>query len=138
MWLKLFKSILNLLCGSTAPDQPQEHPLEQPHKPQWQQPTSKPYSPSHHGGHQDANQINQSNGHYVSLRAQANEHGDQMANAFRESHEAYERGDRALAKELSNQGKEHQRKMEQLNGQASDYIFIGPSFIFLLSRTAVE
>ena len=51
-----------------------------------------------------------------------------MAKAFRESHEAYENGDRALAKELSNKGKDHQRKMEQLNKQASDYIFVGPSF----------
>lgn len=54
-----------------------------------------------------------------------------MAKAFRESHEAYENGDRALAKELSNKGKDHQRKMEQLNKQASDYIFVGPPFLLL-------
>ncbi len=56
-----------------------------------------------------------------------------MAKAFRESHEAYENGDRALAKELSNKGKDHQRKMEQLNKQASDYIFVGPSFFICCS-----
>lgn len=47
-----------------------------------------------------------------------------MARAFQESHEAYARGDGAGAKELSNQGKDHQRKMEQLNKQASDWIFV--------------
>jgi len=46
-----------------------------------------------------------------------------MAKSFQESHEAYARGDGAAAKELSNKGKEHQRKMEQLNKQASDWIF---------------
>jgi len=60
----------------------------------------------------------------VSLRAQANEHGDQMAKCFQQSHEAYSRGDGALAKDLSNQGKDHQRKMENFNKEASDFIFI--------------
>jgi len=47
-----------------------------------------------------------------------------MAQCFHQSHEAYARRDGALAKDLSNQGKEHQRKMEELNKQASDLIFI--------------
>lgn len=51
-----------------------------------------------------------------------------MAKSFQESHEAYARGDGAAAKELSNKGKEHQRKMEQLNKQASDWIFVGGLF----------
>jgi len=46
-----------------------------------------------------------------------------MAKCFQESHEAYARG--ARAKELSNQGKDHQRKMEDLNKEASDFIFVG-------------
>jgi len=46
-----------------------------------------------------------------------------MARAFEESHQAYSRGDGALAKQLSNQGKDHQRRMEQLNKEASDWIF---------------
>jgi hypothetical protein len=71
------------------------------------------------------NQLNQSNVYYTSLRAQANEHGDQMAKCFHESHEAYNRRDGALAKQLSNEGKEHQRKMEEYNRQASDWIFRG-------------
>ena len=48
-----------------------------------------------------------------------------MAKCFQQSHEAYSRKDGALAKELSNKGKEHQRKMEELNRKASDYIFVG-------------
>lgn len=48
-----------------------------------------------------------------------------MAQCFQQSHEAYARRDGALAKVLSNQGKEHQRKMADLNKQASDWIFTG-------------
>ena len=48
-----------------------------------------------------------------------------MAKCFQESHEAYARGDGARAKELSNQGKDHQRKMGDLNKEASDFIFVG-------------
>lgn len=71
------------------------------------------------------NQTNHENEHYLSLRARANEHGDMMAQCFQQSHEAYTRRNGALAKDLSNQGKEYQRKMEELNKQASDWIFIG-------------
>jgi hypothetical protein len=56
-----------------------------------------------------------------------------MARAFEESHAAYARGDGAAAKELSNQGKTHQREMERLNAEASAWIFRGESDIFLLS-----
>ncbi|KAF8973318.1 hypothetical protein BDZ97DRAFT_677668 [Flammula alnicola] len=104
MLIQLLKSIFNLVCGSPATS------TTPPEKPQQIR--------------QDANQINQSNEYYVSLRAQANEHGDQMAKCFQESHDAYSGGNGALAKELSNQGKEHQRKMEDLNKQASDIIFV--------------
>lgn len=40
-----------------------------------------------------------------------------------QAHQAYERGDGAEAKQLSNEGKEHAAKMEQYNKQASEYIF---------------
>lgn len=40
-----------------------------------------------------------------------------------QAHEAYERGDGAGAKQLSNEGKSHAAKMEQYNKQASEYIF---------------
>lgn len=46
-----------------------------------------------------------------------------MARAFEESHAAYGRGDGGAAKELSNQGKTHQREMERLNAEASAWIF---------------
>ncbi|EDR11811.1 uncharacterized protein LACBIDRAFT_231873, partial [Laccaria bicolor S238N-H82] len=74
---------------------------------------------------QNQHQINQGDDHYTSLRARANEEGNSMARAFEESHQAYSRGDGALAKQLSNQGKDHQRRMEQLNKEASDWIFAG-------------
>jgi Domain of unknown function (DUF1771) len=48
-----------------------------------------------------------------------------MARAFELSHGAYADGDGARAKELSNEGKEHQREMERLNREASEWIFRG-------------
>lgn len=87
---------------------------------------------------QDANQDNQHNEHYVSLRARANEEGDQMAKCFEQSHAAYNSGDGALAKELSNKGKAHQRQMEQLHGEASDWIFRGMFLIAGILERLVE
>jgi len=40
-----------------------------------------------------------------------------MARAFELSHGAYADGDGARAKELSNEGKAHQREMERLNAK---------------------
>lgn len=40
-----------------------------------------------------------------------------------QAHQAYENGDGAGAKQLSNEGKAHAAKMEQYNKQASEYIF---------------
>jgi hypothetical protein len=48
-----------------------------------------------------------------------------MARCAKQSHEAYQNGDGALAKDLSIQEKEHHRKMEELNKEASDWIFVG-------------
>ena len=48
-----------------------------------------------------------------------------MARAFEQSHAAYARKDGAGAKELSNEGKAHQREMERLNAEASAWIFRG-------------
>ncbi|KAK0184902.1 hypothetical protein F5146DRAFT_1169142 [Armillaria mellea] len=53
----------------------------------------------------DNNQQDQPNEHHLVLRA-------------------YDRGDRAAAKFLSNQGKDHKRKMEQLNKEASNFIYL--------------
>lgn len=47
-----------------------------------------------------------------------------MARCFEESHQAYSNGDGARAKELSNKGKQHKNRMEELNRQASEWIFI--------------
>jgi hypothetical protein len=74
----------------------------------------------------------------VSLRAQANQEGDAMARCFQQSHEAYARGDGAAAKQLSNQGHEHQHKMESLNKQASDWIFVGMWINGVSSQVAVD
>jgi len=46
-----------------------------------------------------------------------------MARCFDESHRAYEAGDGARAKELSNEGHAHQKEMNDLNAQASDWIY---------------
>ncbi|KAG2368409.1 hypothetical protein BDR07DRAFT_1270090, partial [Suillus spraguei] len=73
----------------------------------------------------DQTQANQQNEHYTSLRAKANQEGDAMAECFRQSHEAYSRHEGALAKELSERGKKHERAMEALNAEASAWIFRG-------------
>lgn len=42
-----------------------------------------------------------------------------------ESQEAFKRGDKGLAKDLSNKSKELRAEMEKLNKQASEWIFTG-------------
>ncbi|PBK85101.1 DUF1771-domain-containing protein [Armillaria gallica] len=83
--------------------------------------------PSPHGPpkHEDDNQQDQLNEYHINrLRAHANEERDEMARCFDESHEAHIRGDRAAAKDLSNQRKNHKQKMEQLNKEASNWIYL--------------
>ncbi|KAK0186908.1 hypothetical protein F5146DRAFT_757342 [Armillaria mellea] len=102
--------------------QPVCHPP--PHRPA---PPSQSYGPpSPHGPptHEDNNQQDQPNEHHLVLRVRANKEGDEMGRCFREGREAYDRGDRAAAKFLSNQGKDHKRKMEQLNKEASNFIYL--------------
>ncbi|KAK0215949.1 hypothetical protein EDD85DRAFT_782333, partial [Armillaria nabsnona] len=70
-------------------------------------------------------QQDQPNEYYIGLRVRANKEGDAMARCFDESHEAHIRGDRAAAKDLSKQGKNHKQKMEQLNKEASNWIYLG-------------
>ncbi|KAJ6499391.1 hypothetical protein C8R45DRAFT_982265 [Mycena sanguinolenta] len=100
------------------PHSPQHSPSPPPVS---SSPPRHPPFPRHHS---DQNQINQHDAHYMRLRADANVEGDSMARCFAESHEAYARGDGAGAKQLSNEGKEHQAKMNALNKEASDWIFI--------------
>lgn len=151
-FLSILKSIFHAVCGSSsatetpqqgypgqAHHQQQQHHQQQPspghfppqqgypqhqaqpHKP----PAAQPHKPSGkpHKPYVNDNEINTANEHYSSLRAKANEQGDAMSKCFQQGHEAYSRGDGALAKDMSNKGKEHQRKMEEYNKQASDWIF---------------
>lgn len=60
---------------------------------------------------------------YDRLRDLARQEAAKRNSCFQRSREAYENGDGAAAKELSEQGKEHGRKMEEYNRQASEYIF---------------
>lgn len=46
-----------------------------------------------------------------------------MHQAFDAASQAHNAGDGARAKQLSNEGHEHQRKRDQLNDQAADWIF---------------
>lgn len=73
----------------------------------------------------------------MSLRARANEEGDAMARSFEQSHAAYARNDKAAAKELSNEGKTHQKEMERLNAEASGWIFNGECTSFPFSLFVV-
>ncbi|GLB37148.1 putative DUF1771 [Lyophyllum shimeji] len=141
MFLQFLKSLINLFCGhsDTKPPPPQQQqeyqfPQQYPHQQQQQyqpqpsyphkpQQDHKPTSPPRPHKHEDLNQLNQANEYYTQLRARANEEGDAMAKCFEQSHLAYSRGDGAEAKALSNRGKEHQRKMGELNKQAADWIF---------------
>ncbi|KZP17983.1 DUF1771-domain-containing protein, partial [Athelia psychrophila] len=106
--------------------QPHGQSHSQPHGQSQQQPQQPqhPSSPPPKPHYQDQNQANQHDAHYTGLRAQANTEGDAMARAYEQSHEAYARGDGAGAKQLSNEGHAHKDKMESLNKQASDWIFV--------------
>ncbi|KDQ53527.1 hypothetical protein JAAARDRAFT_39215 [Jaapia argillacea MUCL 33604] len=100
--------------GQTSP------PSHTPHRPSVSQPGSPPHKP---GQYVDQNQLNQKNEYYMSLRARANEEGSQMAQSFEDSQAAYKRGDGALAKQLSEKGRQHEREMQRLNKEASEWIF---------------
>ncbi|UNI21401.1 hypothetical protein JDV02_007397 [Purpureocillium takamizusanense] len=60
---------------------------------------------------------------YDRLRDAARAEAAKRNSCFERSKQAYNSGDGAGAKELSNQGKMHDRKMDELNQQAADYIF---------------
>ncbi|KAF8444637.1 hypothetical protein L210DRAFT_3530407 [Boletus edulis BED1] len=60
---------------------------------------------------------------YASLRARAKQEGDLRSRCYRQSKEAYKRGDYARAKALSDEQKRHERKRETLHAEASATIF---------------
>ncbi|KAG8711453.1 hypothetical protein FRC09_020586 [Ceratobasidium sp. 395] len=101
----------------------QQHPYPPQQQQQQQQHPSqhKPGKPYH--ARIDDNAQAQANPHYQQLRSRAHEEGDAMAKAFDASHAAYEQGDGAEAKRLSDEGKRHKAEMERLNKEASDWIF---------------
>jgi hypothetical protein len=66
---------------------------------------------------------NANNPHYVSLRNQAIQEGNLMHQAFDAASRAHDAGDGAEAKRLSNEGHAHQRRREQINDEAADWIF---------------
>ncbi|KAK0186936.1 hypothetical protein F5146DRAFT_758071 [Armillaria mellea] len=102
----------------------QDQPIYQPPSPH-SPPPLQSYRSSLHAPprNEDDDQNDQPNEYYLVLRARANKEGDEMEKCFNESREAYSRGNRTAAKDLSNQGKFHKQKMEQLNKDASDWIF---------------
>ncbi|CAO3651266.1 unnamed protein product [Mucor hiemalis] len=63
------------------------------------------------------------NQQYSSLRAQAHEAAEKRNACYAQSQEAYNSGDGARAKELSNEGHRHDESMKQYNKKASDYIY---------------
>ncbi|KAJ5224827.1 uncharacterized protein N7469_008330 [Penicillium citrinum] len=60
---------------------------------------------------------------YDRLRDLARQEANKRGDCFHRSKEAYSSGDGAAAKQLSEEGKAHGRKMEQYNKQASEFIF---------------
>ncbi|KAH6890474.1 hypothetical protein B0T10DRAFT_485970 [Thelonectria olida] len=71
----------------------------------------------HSGDDDDAEQ------EYDRLRDLARSEASKRNNCFERSRQAYDDGDGAGAKELSNEGKAHAAKMDDYNRQASEFIF---------------
>ncbi|KAL3479742.1 hypothetical protein BJX99DRAFT_60695 [Aspergillus californicus] len=68
-------------------------------------------------------QSNDAEAEYDRLRGLARQEASKRGDCFHRSQEAYQSGDGAGAKELSEQGKAHGRKMDEYNRQASEFIF---------------
>ncbi|PWN52640.1 DUF1771-domain-containing protein [Violaceomyces palustris] len=112
----------NQYGGQSWDQPPAQGEYSSPHKPSLGQGGAQTTGP-HYKYSQD-NQVNQHDANYVSLRSRAHEEGDKMAKCFDESHRAYNQGDGARAKQLSNEGHQHKQEMERLNKQAADWIFM--------------
>ncbi|WVR08847.1 hypothetical protein IAU60_005905 [Kwoniella sp. DSM 27419] len=90
---------------------------------------SKPHLPAggvvgpHHPGYQNQDQVNATNERYVELRNRARHEGDEAHRCFAASQQAYQAGDGARAHDLSVQGKEHQRRQDELDDEAGAWIF---------------
>ncbi|WWC72848.1 uncharacterized protein I206_106812 [Kwoniella pini CBS 10737] len=108
--------------------QPQQQQQQQQH---WQtngHGPSKPHSPPggvvgpHHPA-MNQDQINATNQRYTELRDKARKEGDEAHRCFAQSQQAYQSGDGERAHELSVQGKSHQKKQDDLDDEASSWIF---------------
>ncbi|KAI1769192.1 Smr domain protein [Hypoxylon sp. FL1150] len=75
------------------------------------------------GGAFNHSPSNDAEAEYDRLRDLARAEAAKRNSCFDRAHQAYERGNGAEAKELSNEGKRHAAKMDEYNKQASDYIF---------------
>ncbi|KAG9007613.1 hypothetical protein FRB94_013630 [Tulasnella sp. JGI-2019a] len=71
----------------------------------------------------DGHAVSQDDSRYTELRAKANVEGDAMVRCFKDSQNAFTSGDRARAKDLSNQGRIHKAEMERLHSEACELIF---------------
>ncbi|KAF7562675.1 hypothetical protein G7046_g1435 [Stylonectria norvegica] len=60
---------------------------------------------------------------YDRLRDCARQEAEKRGHCFERSRQAYDAGDGAAAKQLSNEGKSHAAKMDDYNRQACEYIF---------------
>ncbi|KAI5292620.1 hypothetical protein KEM52_006197 [Ascosphaera acerosa] len=78
------------------------------------------YLGGHGSSHGDDDEVE---AEYDRLRGLAREEAEKRGDCFQRSQEAYNAGDGAAAKELSNEGKEHGAQMAEYNRQASEYIF---------------
>jgi DNA-nicking Smr family endonuclease len=82
------------------------------------------YEMHHIGGRAfNHDQSSQSEEEYDRLRGLAREEANKRNGCFERSKQAYENGDGARAKQLSEEGKEHGRRMQDYNKQASEFIF---------------
>ncbi|KAL5632216.1 hypothetical protein ACGC1H_000272 [Rhizoctonia solani] len=60
--------------------------------------------------------------YYEQLRARARQAGDSMSNSFEEAKLAFQRGEKAKAKQLAEEGKRYQADMHRLNEEASQWV----------------
>lgn len=93
------------------------------HQPTDHQPWGPLPGAHQHQQHQNQNQINAENPHFVELRNRAIAEGNLMKQKFDEAHQAYTSKDGARAKTLSTEGKAHQRRRDELNKEAAEWIF---------------
>ncbi|OAD74175.1 hypothetical protein PHYBLDRAFT_13635, partial [Phycomyces blakesleeanus NRRL 1555(-)] len=60
---------------------------------------------------------------YTRLREMAHQEAEKRNDCYARSKVAYQNGDGGLAKQLSNQGHQHDNTMNRYNNQAADYIY---------------